>query len=479
LIEIDRGELCFQPGQYCFINVPNLSLLQWHPYSIASGPSEDKLVFIIRDMGPGTWSHRLHQLAARASGVNSSDSNEYLDDYSSSVQTDLISTAFELKVDGPYGSIGLNLQDYKESLLISCGIGITPVMSLLRNLRQQLHSAQRANASKFHTTASTFGRCRLVHLVWIVQRPEHLAWYGQELVELINHCRSSSNSLVTVDVQLFVTRPDNRELSTGTYVLPRPKATYMAYSAPTFTSAADSFAYDDDQQQLQPEQQPEQLPNHNTTTTKQPQTTTTTTTTNDTTTTAATNNTNNNTNNILPPAISHLRHFKIPTGAGSVPSQFWRPRRSMANSYASNEDSTDSEDEEDEEPDVLNYNEDVFISSSNVSANTVEYRVDTIVTEDDDDDDDDGDDDDNACFDTKDLPTLEYAIGRPDIDQVFRTIANGYRSFSADPNSRFKRSVVGVLVCGSRPIELLTKKCCHEHSDSVVEFIFHQQSFIL
>ena len=182
MIEVDRHELTFQPGQYCFLNVPSISRLQWHPYSIASAPSDDKLTFLVRDMGPDTWSHQVNQLANRALRNDS-----LADDYVSGMRTEeavsLFSSAFDLRLDGPYGCVGLTLQDYKESVLICGGIGITPAMSLLRDLMAQLEATHRANASKYHTTASTFGRCRLVHLVWVVRRPEHLEWY-------VDSCRS-------------------------------------------------------------------------------------------------------------------------------------------------------------------------------------------------------------------------------------------------------------------------------------------------
>ena len=47
----------FKPGQYCFINMPKVSLYQWHPFSIASAPDNNKLIFMIKKNGD--WTKKL------------------------------------------------------------------------------------------------------------------------------------------------------------------------------------------------------------------------------------------------------------------------------------------------------------------------------------------------------------------------------------------------------------------------------------
>ena len=47
-----------------FLNVPSISVLEWHPFTIASAPHDSKSTFHIRDMGPGSFTGRLHALAA-------------------------------------------------------------------------------------------------------------------------------------------------------------------------------------------------------------------------------------------------------------------------------------------------------------------------------------------------------------------------------------------------------------------------------
>jgi len=44
----------FKPGQYAFINIPEISRFQWHPFSIASSPNNDFMVFMIQNSGDYT-----------------------------------------------------------------------------------------------------------------------------------------------------------------------------------------------------------------------------------------------------------------------------------------------------------------------------------------------------------------------------------------------------------------------------------------
>ena len=41
-------------GQYYFVNFPALSLHEWHPFSVSSGPREDEVELHIRALGDHT-----------------------------------------------------------------------------------------------------------------------------------------------------------------------------------------------------------------------------------------------------------------------------------------------------------------------------------------------------------------------------------------------------------------------------------------
>ncbi|ORC86168.1 putative ferric reductase [Trypanosoma theileri] len=99
-----HASLSAAPGQYAFVNVPELSLLQWHPFSFSSA-SEGCYTFHIKSMGEGTWTGQLVELV-RARGNNIS-----------------------LSVDGPCGRVS-DLNDYKAVVLVAGGIGVTPCAAI-------------------------------------------------------------------------------------------------------------------------------------------------------------------------------------------------------------------------------------------------------------------------------------------------------------------------------------------------------------
>jgi len=111
---------CFHGGlgQYYFVNVPSISVLEWHPFSVSNiVENEDPanpsgaVGFHIKAMGPGTFSSTL---AAKAQSGP---------------------VAIDVKLRGPYGSLSLNIFLYSHIVIIAGGIGITPMLPILDRIR--------------------------------------------------------------------------------------------------------------------------------------------------------------------------------------------------------------------------------------------------------------------------------------------------------------------------------------------------------
>ena len=292
--------------------------------------------------------------------------------------------------------------------------------------------------------------------------------YGSALADLISKCRATSNSLVTVDVQLFVTQPNrSSNQTTSFYVLPRPPAAYMAayrpprnkvISPPPSVTPVDTFA-EEDKHLLGPQPPAAQHQQHQH---QQPPLLN-----------------NKHLNHVLgqPPAQLYAPAAKRSLVSGSAPAaNFFR--KALTETRDSSSDSEDHEDADSNDDPHQHHqhhhddDDDMFLVSSGArSTNTTDQDYDSLVFEPD------------ATYSQPSTdeppPMLEYAFGRPDIDEIFRTIVTGYRSFSADHGFQPKKSVVGVLVCGPPSMELAAQRCCHSFSDSVVEFVYHVQSFIL
>jgi len=140
-----------QMGQYCFINLPAISVLEWHPFTISSAPSDLVLTHHIENMGPGTFTDKLQKLAMTLPW------NE--------LDTDLL-----INVDGPYG-IPVDFEQYDQVVLVGGGIGITPINSCLRELYGLGSSGQLEKVQR-------------VHLVWVAKDPALFAILSSTFSEI-------------------------------------------------------------------------------------------------------------------------------------------------------------------------------------------------------------------------------------------------------------------------------------------------------
>eukprot|EP01038_Epipyxis_sp_PR26KG_P008087 gene8087-10955_t len=98
----------YQPGQYCFIMIKSINVYEFHPFSISSSPHEESMTFHIRALGD--WTQKLQSI------VSESNSKEI---------------QLEIRIEGPYGNSMIDIEgdQYEVIMLISGGIGITPLLS--------------------------------------------------------------------------------------------------------------------------------------------------------------------------------------------------------------------------------------------------------------------------------------------------------------------------------------------------------------
>ena len=112
----------YNPGQYLFLCVPKISVLDWHPFTISSSPIQKVVTLHIRKAG--AWTTALYNLAKDNDG----------------------SIDISIFLEGPYGSVGVDLMSmnrYKMVMLISGGIGVTPMQSLCNQLMYEHNAGQR------------------------------------------------------------------------------------------------------------------------------------------------------------------------------------------------------------------------------------------------------------------------------------------------------------------------------------------------
>jgi len=167
-------------GQYAFVNVPEVSALEWHPFTISSPPHAAQgvagravVTFHIKDMGPGKWTHRLAQLAQEAAAAG-------------------CAVDVPVSIDGPYGRTG-HYYERETVVLLAGGIGITPMVAVAADLH-----ARAASPEQFGPA----GHVRQLHLVWVVRERALVAHFADALAALV---APAAGSGLTVHLHLHCT----------------------------------------------------------------------------------------------------------------------------------------------------------------------------------------------------------------------------------------------------------------------------------
>lgn len=108
-VRIPKCNFDYNPGQYVKICFPDVSLFEWHPISISSSPYQHEITLHIRTRG--SWTKRLYSLSQKKNLV-------------------------PIMLEGPYGSLNVDLttKRYSIVMLISGGIGVTPMQSIAHQL---------------------------------------------------------------------------------------------------------------------------------------------------------------------------------------------------------------------------------------------------------------------------------------------------------------------------------------------------------
>ncbi|RHY27188.1 hypothetical protein DYB25_005906 [Aphanomyces astaci] len=119
------------PCSFFWVNIPSVSVLQWHPFSAVVTPDGHSIAFCIKALKAGSFAD---QVIAQA-------------------KTNLVSMT--LIVGGPYGKPSVDFTKYDEVILISGGIGVTPFVSLVNQLPHTLPSAPFNTHIQFHWVVRT------------------------------------------------------------------------------------------------------------------------------------------------------------------------------------------------------------------------------------------------------------------------------------------------------------------------------------
>lgn len=168
-IQFHKPSMKYKAGQWIFIQVPDVSSSQWHPFTITSCPFDPYISVHVRQVGDFTRAlgDALGCGPAQAKDLEGLDP---LGMYEVALQNGQMMP--KIRIDGPYGAPAEDVFENEIAVLIGTGIGVTPWASILKNI---WHLRSRPNASR---------RLRRVEFIWICKDTTSFEWFQALLSSL-------------------------------------------------------------------------------------------------------------------------------------------------------------------------------------------------------------------------------------------------------------------------------------------------------
>ena len=177
-------EFQFRCGDYVFINIPEISKFEWHPFTISS-PPELQGLFSLHIRAAGGWTKALHRRLARPQPSKAQLRNKVRPESEAGLGGEV---RLRVLIDGPHSAPSSTVLSSEHAVLVATGIGVTPFASILQSLLQRVRTGQ------------SIGQLRRLDFIWVNREYRSLQWFLLLLRDLET---SVSTNLLTV--QLFVT----------------------------------------------------------------------------------------------------------------------------------------------------------------------------------------------------------------------------------------------------------------------------------
>lgn len=123
----------FAPGQFMCLYMPAVAWFEWHAFTIASAPTDDRVSFLIK--ADGRWTKRLLKHVAGKAQAAGAVGEE---------------VPIGLRVHGPIGSVAIDWASgrYQAFIMFGGGIGITPLASFYRTIAEQTRRGRPVRAAR-------------------------------------------------------------------------------------------------------------------------------------------------------------------------------------------------------------------------------------------------------------------------------------------------------------------------------------------
>ncbi|KAI1826561.1 ferric reductase NAD binding domain-containing protein [Xylaria intraflava] len=171
-IQIKKEHTKTRAGQYIFLCCPEISLWQYHPFTLTSAPEEDHISIHMRVVGDFTkeFAAVLGCDFEKKDGGKDTSKIVGVDDKNSDPALRRILP--RVYVDGPFGSASEDVFKYEVSILCGAGIGVTPFASILKSIWYRMNYPQKKT------------RLSKVYFFWICRDFGSFEWFRSLLMAI-------------------------------------------------------------------------------------------------------------------------------------------------------------------------------------------------------------------------------------------------------------------------------------------------------
>jgi NADPH oxidase 2 len=173
-IQIKKEHTKTRAGQYIFFNCPEVSVYQYHPFTLTSAPEEDYISVHIRVVGDFTKAlakalgcsiGEKGTKDAKVTAVNAQEAGREVD-------PTLRKVLPRVFIDGPFGSASEDVFKYEVAVLVGAGIGVTPFASILKSIWYRMNYPQQKT------------RLRKVYFFWVCRDFGSFEWFRSLLMAI-------------------------------------------------------------------------------------------------------------------------------------------------------------------------------------------------------------------------------------------------------------------------------------------------------
>jgi len=190
-VQIKKEKTTTRAGQYIFINCPEISYFQWHPFTLTSAPEEDYISVHIRVEGDFTTAFAA-ALGCDFSKGKDKDKGAAAGGKVIGTNTNppLNRTLPRVMVDGPFGTSSEEFLNFETVLLVGAGIGVTPFASILKSIWYRMNN--------FNQSKPT--RLSKVYFTWVIRDFGTAEWFHSLL-----HAIEEQDTQNRIEITIYLT----------------------------------------------------------------------------------------------------------------------------------------------------------------------------------------------------------------------------------------------------------------------------------